>query len=639
MAANPKKTPRAKRLLPWVFEPSVWEQEPTPRHFKQCMRVFPWRVKKKKNEHQESSSAYCWKDRSAELSGFMALRHGIARLGLPDLSFEGAVLESPVPSLSAMAEYDESGYTALHYAAAEGDVWTAAHLLECAESLAVDQPLGEERSETPDLRPELDPDPDYLFYAPRLRALYTPLQIPQLNDSDVGLVMSNATPLHIASFFGQEEMVEFLLKKGANPNACVRLNKDGEHAAWVGDVTALYLAIQEEHISVVKLLIQHGASIFNEVPFSRKASLLTDLLQWMIGQPGHNMIKWMQNVTTSRQCYSSASSKVFLPTIAVMQPPILQEILAMPEVIEQLKSLPPGVKDFISDCMVAFAASKCKHELRDSYSRPPFDCELVAQPGQHLLGNSRVSSPVKMLGDLLVVMANFNMISLANLCRLLTNTVLYKRSATQVYGNSWHVPANSFQGFFQGWLPGRMTSAGVNQETIFSAKTCIDIIRLLMSFGIVPQRDLQRHLSPSSLSTEAKMQNNLLLYQTVSRYNQLCVTTTLESAAPYLHMIQILLDLGWTTAGWNASQGIFVMPLDAKNEGSQDSFVPMDSIYPNQEVVSILCATDNPMSLTYAAQSSILRSIVNPANISKLPLPNVVKESLRAYPHGENPFE
>ena len=160
-----------------------------------------------------------------------------------------------------------------------------------------------------------------------------------------------------------------------------------------------------------------------------------------------------------------------------------------------------------------------------------------------------------------------------------------------------------------------------------------------MSFGVVPQRDLHRHLSASSLSAEAKKQNNLLLYQAMSEYDKLCATTTVESAAPYRHMIQILLDLGWTAAGWNASQGFSVMPLDSEYVGRRNSLVWMDAIHPSQAAADILCATGNPMSLVYAAQTSILRSLVNPANISKLPLPSDVKECLRAYPHRVNPFE
>ena len=634
MAANPDsdKTKRPTCLLELLtlLEPRVWEQDPAPCHFKQCMRVFPWRVKKK-DEHQSPSSAYCWKGRSAELSRFTDLRRSIACQGMPHLTFERAALDLSEPSPSSMSEYDGSGYTALHYAAAEGDVGTATYLLEYSASLTVDTPMKVSKTPGSPLSDRSNPR--------AMRRLYSLLS--QHTLLDVGLVMSNATPLHIASFFGQEAMVEFLLKKGANPNAYARINKKGTYGrnAWVDGVTAMYLAVQEEHVGVVKLLIQHGASIFNEVPFSRKAFTLTDLVQWITGDPSPTVKVW-QCATCSRQSYSGLPTELFIPIIAIMQPAILQEILAMPEVIQQLNSLPPDVKDFISDCMVAFAASKCKHELHDSHSGPPFDCELVTHSLQHLLDNSTVSSPVKMLGHLLAVMANFNMISLANLRCLLTCTVLYRRAPKQADSNFLLVPANPFQGFFQGGPPGMMTSAGVSQKTVFSAKTCVDIIRLLMSFGVVPQRDLQRHLSPSSLSAEAKKQNNLLLHQAMSEHNKLCATTTLESAAPYRHMIQILLDLGWTTAGgWNASQGIFVMPPDTENEGRQNSLVWMDSIHPSQAAADILCATRNPTSLVRAAQMAVLRSLVNPANISKLPLPNAVKECLRAYPHLENPFE
>ena len=658
MAANPEKTPRPKCLLELVtmFEPRVWEQEPAPRHFKQCMRVFPWPVRKK-DEHESSSSAYCWKGRSAELIRFTDLRRSIACMGMPNPTFERAALDLSEPSPSSMAEYDRSGYTSLHHAAAEGDVGTATYLLEYSASLTVDTPI--QVPETPE--PRLS---DWGNPWPMGHLNYRLSQHTQVRD--VGLVMSNATPLHIASFFGQEEMVEFLLKKGAKPNAYARIDKYDacRRNTWVDGVTAMYLAIQEEHVGMVKLLIQHGASIFNYVPFSTEAFPLIDLVQWIVGKPT-GIVKCWQSAANSRQSYSNASAELFIPIIAVMQPAILWEILAMPEVTQQLNSLPPGVEDFISDCMVAFAASKCRHELRDSHSRPPFDCELVAHPRQHLLDNSRVSSPVKMLGDLLAVMANFNMLRLATLRRLLACTVLYKRAPTQVDSNSWRhtrllactvldkrvpaqvdsnswrVPPDPFQVFFQDGPPGMTTSAGVSQETVFSAKTCVDIILLLMSFGVVPQRDLQQHLSASSLSAEAKKQNNLLLYQAMSEYDKLCATAMSGSAAPYRHMIQILLDLGWTAAGWNASQGssVILVPPDSEYEGRQNSLVRMHSIHPSQAAADILCAIGNPMSLVYAAQTSILRSLVNPANISKLPLPSDVKECLRAYPHRENPFE
>ena len=139
MAANPEKTRRPKCLMEllMMFEPRVWKKDPAPHHFKRCMLVFPWRVKKK-DKHQSSSSARCWKGRSAELSRFTDLQRSIACQGMPHLTSERAALHLSLPSPSTMAEYDESGYTALHYAAAEGDVGTATYLLQNAGSLTVD---------------------------------------------------------------------------------------------------------------------------------------------------------------------------------------------------------------------------------------------------------------------------------------------------------------------------------------------------------------------------------------------------------------------------------------------------------------------------------------------------------------------
>ena len=303
MAVNPEKTPRPKCLLELVtmFEPRVWEQEPAPRHFKQCMRVFPWPVRKK-DGHQSSSSAYCWKGRSAELIRFTDLRRSIACMGMPNPTFERAALNLSEPSPSSMAEYDGSGYTSLHHAAAEGDVGTATYLLEYSASLTVDTPIQVPETPEPRLSDWGNPWPKGHLNHP----------LSQHTLRDVGLVMSNATPLHIASFFGQEEMVEFLLKKGAKPNAYARIDKYDacRRNTWVDGVTAMYLAIQEEHVGVVKLLIQHGASVFNYVPFSTKAFPLIDLVQWIVGKPT-GIVKCWQSAAYSRQSYTDASRRTF----------------------------------------------------------------------------------------------------------------------------------------------------------------------------------------------------------------------------------------------------------------------------------------------------------------------------------------
>jgi len=59
---------------------------------------------------------------------------------------------------------------------------------------------------------------------------------------------SGATPLHLAASWGRPEVVELLLRKGADPNA---RNKDGK--------TPLGLAIDHGQEVVSGLLRAHGA--------------------------------------------------------------------------------------------------------------------------------------------------------------------------------------------------------------------------------------------------------------------------------------------------------------------------------------------------------------------------------------------
>ena len=74
------------------------------------------------------------------------------------------------------------------------------------------------------------------------------------NGSDIEVLATKfVTPLHIASEIGSTSVVQFLLLKGANPNA---ENKVGE--------TPLHYALRKKHDSVISLLVTHGASLYAE---------------------------------------------------------------------------------------------------------------------------------------------------------------------------------------------------------------------------------------------------------------------------------------------------------------------------------------------------------------------------------------
>jgi len=56
------------------------------------------------------------------------------------------------------------------------------------------------------------------------------------------------TPLHVASHFGQINMVRFLLQHGANVKACTSIG-----------YTPLHQAAQQGHTSIVNLLLENSA--------------------------------------------------------------------------------------------------------------------------------------------------------------------------------------------------------------------------------------------------------------------------------------------------------------------------------------------------------------------------------------------
>ena len=81
------------------------------------------------------------------------------------------------------------------------------------------------------------------------------------------VVQSGLTPLHVAAFIGSENIVSYLLEKGADVNS---LTQRGE--------TPLHYAARAAQPNVIKLLLDHGA----DVNAKSKASLL------LINSPFHD---------------------------------------------------------------------------------------------------------------------------------------------------------------------------------------------------------------------------------------------------------------------------------------------------------------------------------------------------------------
>ncbi|KAF7994848.1 hypothetical protein HCN44_004320 [Aphidius gifuensis] len=72
---------------------------------------------------------------------------------------------------------------------------------------------------------------------------------------DVNQMIDGRTPLHYAADYGQNEVVRYLLDKGANANAT---DKHG--------ITTLLAAIWEGHTNCVKLLLEKGAKPDGQTP-------------------------------------------------------------------------------------------------------------------------------------------------------------------------------------------------------------------------------------------------------------------------------------------------------------------------------------------------------------------------------------
>jgi ankyrin repeat protein len=80
-------------------------------------------------------------------------------------------------------------------------------------------------------------------------------------DNNEKFYPKGTTPLMLASANGYLDIVEFLVKHGAN------LNAKGEYGS-----TALMLAASAGHLDVVRFLVEHGADIFEKDKDNKDAS-------------------------------------------------------------------------------------------------------------------------------------------------------------------------------------------------------------------------------------------------------------------------------------------------------------------------------------------------------------------------------
>lgn len=60
------------------------------------------------------------------------------------------------------------------------------------------------------------------------------------------------TPLYYAALYGESNIVEYLLRKGASPT---------RGASWKGNNTPLHVASDKGHVAIVELLVRHGVDV------------------------------------------------------------------------------------------------------------------------------------------------------------------------------------------------------------------------------------------------------------------------------------------------------------------------------------------------------------------------------------------
>jgi cytohesin len=78
--------------------------------------------------------------------------------------------------------------------------------------------------------------------------------------------VTSPAPLHRAIRNGQTRMVEWLLNAGSSPDTA--LGRGGEYPDWT---PALHMAISEQNVDIVKVLLEHKADLKQRNPFSQTA--------------------------------------------------------------------------------------------------------------------------------------------------------------------------------------------------------------------------------------------------------------------------------------------------------------------------------------------------------------------------------
>jgi len=85
---------------------------------------------------------------------------------------------------------------------------------------------------------------------------------------------SSWTPLHIASKYGQDQIIQLLISAGAEVNPTIF----GDDS----NISPLHLAIKEGHVEVVKILLANKANVAQKAPISAMAAAIKYGHEWVV---------------------------------------------------------------------------------------------------------------------------------------------------------------------------------------------------------------------------------------------------------------------------------------------------------------------------------------------------------------------